>query len=412
MTRHTNGQDGQSADSVAAVPFTARLNAYYRAVESKSGSPLFLDPYAERLAGDMTAYFEKHPRFTSMGGSQIARSYYIEHELLTPWCDSHETSQIVLLGAGLDTRAYRFVPLGQHSHTVFELDLPVIIKYKERILQNENPLCNLIRISTDLSQLGWRTDIQKRGFSSAIPTFWILEGVAYYLEKRQVHDLSKNLSEMSTEGSQLFVDVCVPALAELRWGPFTEYFKWGIPRDEISLFFASSGWSVSSAFLDTFSHGKDVGQKGLILVHGSRDLTDIDTSFPMTENQSYSTVLDIAEFSRELAAKTIPEIDDMVETYRNRTERLLDTYVTFMKTHETDLQIIARAQENPILLGLISPRLLGDPLSITEDSAKRTDEEILSFIISNLQAVVKLTYCGVKGIKASDLAVLRREIYF
>ena len=157
----------------------------------------------------------------------------------------------------------------------------------------------------------------------------------------------------------------------------------------------------------------------------------------MTENQSYSTVLDIAEFSRELAAKTIPEIDDMVETYRNRTERLLDTYVTFMKTHETDLQIIARAQENPILLGLISPRLLGDPLSITEDSAKRTDEEILSFIISNLQAVVKLTYCGVKGIKAPDykgsamervsrsipessgiaslvsaLAVLRREIYF
>ena len=45
------------------IPFTARLMAYYRAQESKKDAPLFTDPFAESLAGDLTSYFKKDESF-------------------------------------------------------------------------------------------------------------------------------------------------------------------------------------------------------------------------------------------------------------------------------------------------------------------------------------------------------------
>ena len=48
---------------VDGITFTARLIAYYRAQESKRNDPLFIDPFAESLAGDLTSYFKKDESF-------------------------------------------------------------------------------------------------------------------------------------------------------------------------------------------------------------------------------------------------------------------------------------------------------------------------------------------------------------
>ena len=178
QTQVDNKLDGGNA----AVPFTARLMAYYRAQERKRETPLIVDPFAERLAGDLTAYLEKHKRYSEMDYS-LVRAYYIENKLLTPWCHIHKQSQIVLLGAGLDTRAYRFNPLKTHSHTIFEIDFPVINRYKDEILTGEPPLCKLVRISADLTKPEWTNLLETSGFSNDIPTFWVLEGLVYYMEQ-------------------------------------------------------------------------------------------------------------------------------------------------------------------------------------------------------------------------------------
>ncbi len=47
----TGGEDKLVSEG-SEVPFTARLLAHYRALESKGDSPLLIDPFAERLAGD------------------------------------------------------------------------------------------------------------------------------------------------------------------------------------------------------------------------------------------------------------------------------------------------------------------------------------------------------------------------
>ncbi|MHA2329842.1 MAG: class I SAM-dependent methyltransferase [Candidatus Hodarchaeales archaeon] len=270
---HTQAQQDQKLDDKkTAVPFTARLMAYYRAQESKRKNPLIVDPFAERLAGDMTTYFNDH-RHHSQSDYPIVRSYYVENDLLTPWCNTHVNSQIIILGAGLDTRAYRFTPLQTHTHTIFEIDFFIVNQYKEEILKNEKPLCGLARISADISNLYLLTSqLLKSGFSSEIPTFWVLEGLAYYLEQELVVSLLKKAAEMSPEKSQVFVDICVPAVADLVFGPFTRYFKWGLDKKDVPSFFKTAGWNVSCSFADDLDQGRDVGQRGQIFVHGVRNI--------------------------------------------------------------------------------------------------------------------------------------------
>ena len=251
------------------IPFTARLIAYYRAQESKNDSPLIVDPFAERLAGDIASYINKHRHF-SQNDYAIVRAFYIEEHLLKPWCTTQAKSQIVLLGAGLDTRAYRFKPLQKNLHTVYEIDFPIINQYKEDILEDEQPLCNLVRISVDISKQDWTSELIKSGFSSEIPTFWVLEGLVYYLEQEVVASLLKEIARICIEKSQIFVDICIPIFAELNFGPFATHFKWGLDKLDVSLFFAKAGWNVSCSFADDFDQGRDVGQRGLIFVHGER----------------------------------------------------------------------------------------------------------------------------------------------
>jgi methyltransferase (TIGR00027 family) len=255
------------------VPFTARLMAYYRAQESNHESPLITDPFAEQLAGDISSYVNKHRYIAGKGDYPLVRSYYIEKNLLMPWCDSHPESQIVLLGAGLDTRVYRFKPLQKNKHVIFEVDFPNINSYKEEILKDYQPLCDLIRISTDLTTPIWPHYLINRGYSSNIPTFWVLEGLVYYIEQDIVTSILKKAAEMSTKESQIFVDICVPAIAGLVFGPFTRYFKWGLDKKDVLSFFASVGWDVSASFADDHDQGRDVGQRGQIFIHGIRRVT-------------------------------------------------------------------------------------------------------------------------------------------
>ena len=252
----------------SAVPFTARLNAYYRFEESQREKPLLVDPYAERLAGDMSEYFEKHLKRS--GDYGIVRSYYIENNLLPAWCRNNSKSQIVLLGAGLDTRAYRFHLLGTGEHTIFELDYSVVINYKESILHEETPICRLVRVPVDLSQHDWDSALIGSGFSKDIPTFWILEGFVYYLEKDKAWDLLRKLSGLCPSESQFFADVCVPALAEVRFGPYMMHFKWGITIYEALSFIESTGWAPVVSYADENDQGRDVGQRGLIFIEGTK----------------------------------------------------------------------------------------------------------------------------------------------
>ncbi len=267
----------ETTSKTSEVPFTARLMAHYRAQESKREKPLIIDPYASSLAGDLENYLNTHIRHSLMD-YPIVRSLYVEEKLLIPWCKNNTTSQIVILGSGLTSRPYRFKSLSANNHTVFEIDFPDIIRYKEKILENETPLTILKRIGADLSNPYWIEKLKAKGFLHEVPTYWTLEGLVYYLEMDTVSSLLRELNRLSPKGSKVFLDV----LQHSRWlksddplylntvESFTKHFKWGLDIREVPKFLSNLGWEVSCSFADDHASGKDVGQKAMIFVQGNR----------------------------------------------------------------------------------------------------------------------------------------------
>ena len=206
----------------------------------------------------------------------IVLSSFIEENLLTPWCNTHLQSQIVILGAGLDTRAYRFKPLQTNEHIVFEIDFPIVIDYKEKIMQKEKPLCSITRLAADLADLDWSFHLIKSGYSKNIPTFWVLEALTYYINREVVSSLLIKIAEISKEGSQIFMDIIhasrgVPipySQSENSTKPFPKHQKWRLNIKEVHSFFATTGWEVTSSFVDENNQDRDVGKKGMLFIQG------------------------------------------------------------------------------------------------------------------------------------------------
>jgi len=270
-----DNQKSINKNNTGIVPFSARLMAYYRSLEINRKNSLIIDPLATRLAGDLKSYFKKHIRYSEMD-YPIVRSYFIENALLTPWCREKESSQIMLLGAGLDTRAYRFKPLELNNHAIFELDFPQIITYKESVLFEEQPLCSLKRIPADLTTEEWLPLLKESGFSKNLPTIWILEGLVYYIELHLCIKLLQNITRLSNEESQIFIDL----MQRSRWLKSDDYlylnssdtinghFRWGMDIKDVARFFWDIGWDVKCDFADEYDQGRDVGQKAMVFVHG------------------------------------------------------------------------------------------------------------------------------------------------
>lgn len=392
-------------DKKNSVPFTARIIAHYRAMETKCEKPLIVDPYAERLAGDMTAYFKEHKRTRGTGDYAVVRTHYIDNHLLAPWCDKHKKSQIVLLGAGLDARAYRLEPLQENEHTLFEIDFDIVNSYKAGILQDDQPLCYLVRISADLSEPAWISQLEKEGFMHDIPTFWLLEGFVYYVDQEMVISVLKTAAKSCGDGSQIFADVCVPGLTLAQFGPFMMHFKWGLDKEDVPQFFAHSGWNVTCAFADDYDLGRDVGQRGLMFVTGLRDLSKRGVSLFPTESVDDGSMKipesKIQSFSREFTKRIIPEIGEILHSYQNDPDTGMTTYLEFIKKEKPTIQRIVKSINNILSIGHISSRLLRAPSTVV----LHTREEEEAHIVGYLKAILYLGYCGAKELAGEQFYI-------
>ena len=86
--------------------------------------------------------------------------------------------QIVMLAAGLDSRAYR---LGWSAGTtVFELDQPRVLEFKRQTLAGESPRAERREVPVDLRE-DWPAALQSSGFRPEQPSAWIAEGLLIYL---------------------------------------------------------------------------------------------------------------------------------------------------------------------------------------------------------------------------------------
>jgi len=193
------------------VSDTARWMAVYRARESEREDAAFRDPFARALAGERGERIAASLTFGEENAwSFIARTYLFDRYVSR--VVKHGADMVVNLAAGLDTRPYRMeLPA---SLRWVEVDLPDILDYKEEILGDAKPVCELERVRLDLSNEDGRRGLFADLGRRAKHVLVIAEGLVVYLMPDAVASLARDLAAPPSF-QHLALDLASPGLIEM-----------------------------------------------------------------------------------------------------------------------------------------------------------------------------------------------------
>ncbi len=126
----------------------------------------------------------------------IARTAYFDNLFVNAL--NKNIPQIVLLGAGYDTRAYRFAKLN-NSTKIIELDAPTTQNKKKKCLGKSKIeiSSNVVFASINFNRESLKIVLEKAGYDNNKETLFLWEGVSYYLEPESVNatlELVRNYS--------------------------------------------------------------------------------------------------------------------------------------------------------------------------------------------------------------------------
>ena len=162
-----------------------------RALEFRKGEDaLIKDPYAERLmANGGWEHFEKRSNGISskmnlprLSNTVINRTMYYDSKILKG-AKELGIRQVVIIGAGLDTRAFRLFQDYPDMH-VIEVDHPNLFAYKEPRLKDLQPLCKRSLVKLQYNEVeDWDIHAQRDefGFDPSKPTIFVIEGLTMYI---------------------------------------------------------------------------------------------------------------------------------------------------------------------------------------------------------------------------------------
>jgi methyltransferase (TIGR00027 family) len=171
---------------VEHVSDTALMVAAARARETGRPDGVVRDPFAARLASARGAALADkllNPDWLGIGVGLRCRTI---DEMLLEAIAAHGIRNVVLLGAGLDARAWR-LDLPPELRWI-EVDFAPILDYKFELLASEKPKCRLERMAADL-----RVESERRAIWDAAgsqPGLIITEGLLLYLPARITETLA------------------------------------------------------------------------------------------------------------------------------------------------------------------------------------------------------------------------------
>jgi methyltransferase (TIGR00027 family) len=222
---------------------TARWVAVYRARETEREDAVFRDPFARRLAGERGEQIAASMSFAEKNSWPfVARTWLIDQVISSQV--KLGADMIVNLAAGLDARPYRMNLPG--SLQWIEVDLPEILTYKEDVLRNETPVCQVERVQLDLSDVPARREFFSELGRRTNRTLVVSEGLLVYLDEKEVTSLGQDLS-VARSFQHWVMDLASPALLKMLAKTM------GTPLDQAGAplkfapqegpdFFARSGW--------------------------------------------------------------------------------------------------------------------------------------------------------------------------
>ena len=244
--------------ATATPDSTAVRTALWRALHLEVDAPPHVldDRIGLQLAGPDSDWRQRPDmnEYASPGvrASIVARARFID-DLVTEQAD-HGVEQYILLGAGLDTRAYR---LARRSDIpVFEVDLPVNIERKKAAVQRA---IGRVPASVHLVPLDFERDdligaLTGCGYRPEARTFSIWEGVTQYLTEDAVRATLGAL-RATPAGSRLMftyvredfidgVNMYDAAILYKRFRQRQQVWRFGLDPDEVAAFIAEYGWRL------------------------------------------------------------------------------------------------------------------------------------------------------------------------
>jgi methyltransferase (TIGR00027 family) len=174
---------------------------------------VFTDPLAVPMLGseylpevERTRFKLVKPHSVALRAFLVARSRYAEEQLA--YAVQHGVTQYVLLGAGLDTFAYRNPYPQLH---VFEIDHPATQEWKRGLLAQSNIVIpeSLTYVPVDFEHQQLATQLSAAGFDAAKPAFFAWLGVVPYLTQEAFRS-TLELIAASAKGSGVVMDYAQP----------------------------------------------------------------------------------------------------------------------------------------------------------------------------------------------------------
>jgi methyltransferase (TIGR00027 family) len=269
-------------DVDAPSSFTAETMALQRAFEShrRSRSRLFSDPYADAflrpwmrwmaaasatpvLRAVATRLFDAKtgpgPRPSAIIRTRVIDDALVDivdrhHRIAS--VDAAQSSQVVILGAGFDTRAYRLTALA--TARVFELDHPATQRAKRRVIDR-------LGLSSDHvthAPINFEHDdlhdvLTNAGIDPNSPIVFVWEGVTNYLSAHAVDDTLSTIRRLSRNPHAALIVTYIDIRALDEHSRFPEAGRWvkavrdagepwtfGLHPDSVSQYFQERGYQV------------------------------------------------------------------------------------------------------------------------------------------------------------------------
>jgi methyltransferase (TIGR00027 family) len=182
----------------------------------------------------------------------VARTRYIDDFLQE--CIANEIQQVVIMGAGFDSRAYRFDELKKIP--VFEVDHPATMaKKKEKIQKKLGSLPNhVVYIPIDFLKEKISDKLVQCGYSGKLKSLFIWEGTTPYLIPESVDETLAFVSSNSGKDSSIIFDYILKSVVDgtcdlegaknefEKMNKTSEPLTFGIEKEKIESFLVERGF--------------------------------------------------------------------------------------------------------------------------------------------------------------------------
>lgn len=207
--------------------FTAEIDAVIRAIETEKpeSERLCYDPFAESFIGTTSRFIGMFPPLKKLALLYLEKKHPFILDCIparTRFIDDYvndriddDIQQLIILGAGYDSRAYRIEKL-KNKVTVFEVDHPATQKLKiEKVKKILDPLPgNVIYVPIDFNREKLQQRLFQSGYDKNKKNLFIWEGVTPLINAEAVDETLHFVVKNSGPGSSIIFNYILKSVVD------------------------------------------------------------------------------------------------------------------------------------------------------------------------------------------------------